>query len=103
MTQEEKLQKLQERTNKIYGGVLVGTDLYIARKVVRETDKAYQVEVIVNNRRDGNRINYKWVSKSVCKGYEYSETELQCIELFGIDSIGKIVLVPEWIIGNGVW
>jgi hypothetical protein len=59
---------------------------YIRRKICRETEKAYLVEQEVNNRRDGWRTNFKWVAKSVCK-----------------ERSGETVLVPEWLVGNGVW
>lgn len=59
---------------------------YIKRKIVRETAKAYLVEQEVNNRRDGWRINFKWVAKSACK-----------------ERVEDTVLVPEWLVGNGVW
>ena len=60
---------------------------YIERKVVRETEKAYLVEQEVKNRRDGWRTNFKWAAKKFCK---------PC------DKEGYI-LVPEWVISNGVW
>lgn len=59
---------------------------FIRRKIVRETEKAYLVEQEVNNRRDGMHINFKWVSKKVCK-----------------DIVDGTALVPEWCVGNGVW
>lgn len=60
---------------------------YIDRKVVRETEKAYLVEQEVNNRRDGWKINFRWVAKKNCKPSE----------------IEGYVSVPEWLVGNGVW
>lgn len=59
---------------------------YIRRKIVRETEKAYLVEQEVNNRRDGMRINFKWVSKRFCR-----------------DIANGTVLVPEWCVSNGIW
>lgn len=60
---------------------------YIDRKIVKETVKAYMVEQEVNNRRDGWRINFRWVAKKICKPSE----------------IEGCVLVPEWAVSNGVW
>lgn len=60
---------------------------YIERKVVKETEKAYLVEQQVANRRDGWKINFKWVAKKVCKPSNNEGT----------------VMVPEWAVGNGVW
>ena len=59
---------------------------YIRRRIIRETEKAYLVEQEVNNRRDGCHTNFKWVAKSACK-----------------DRDGETVLVPEWLVTNGVW
>ena len=59
---------------------------YIRRRIVRETEKAYLVEQEVNNRRDGCRMNFRWVAKKCCKGRE-----------------NDTVLVPEWLVSNGVW
>ena len=59
---------------------------YIKRKIVRETEKAYLVEQEVRNRRDGWHTNFKWVGKSACK-----------------DRDDETVLVPEWLVSNGVW
>ena len=56
------------------------------RRIVRETEKAYLVEQEVNNRRDGWHTNFKWVAKKCCKGQE-----------------NDTVLVPEWLVSNGVW
>lgn len=68
---------------------------YIARKVVKETEKAYLVEVTVANRRDGWHTKFKWVGKSICKDAEYDEAFEKCF--------GKHVYVPETVIGNAVW
>ena len=59
---------------------------YIRRKIVKETEKAYLVEQEVNNRRDGCYTNFKWVAKKYCKALE-----------------NDTVLVPEWLVSNGVW
>lgn len=59
---------------------------YIGREIVKETQKAYLVKQEVNNRRDGCRTNFRWVGKSVCK-----------------ERHGDVVLVPEWLVPNGVW
>ena len=59
---------------------------YIRRRIVRETEKAYLVEQEVNNRRDGCRMNFRWVAKKCCKDRE-----------------NDTVLVPEWLVSNGVW
>ena len=59
---------------------------YIRRRIVRETEKAYLVEQEVNNRRDGWHTNFRWVAKKCCKGLE-----------------NDTVLVPEWLVSNGVW
>ena len=68
---------------------------YIRRRIVRETEKAYLVEQEVNNRRDGWRTNFRWVAKKCCKGRE------KCI-INGIVYVDT-VLVPEWLVSNGVW
>ena len=60
---------------------------YISRKVVRETEKAYLVEVEVNNRRDGWKTKFRWVGKSICKP----------------SNIQGEVNVPTYAISNGVW
>ena len=59
---------------------------YIRRRIVRETEKAYLVEQEVNNRRDGWHTNFRWVAKKCCKDLE-----------------NDTVLVPEWLVSNGVW
>ena len=59
---------------------------YIIRKIVKETAKAYMVEQVISNRRDGWHINYKWVSKSICKNRNENHVE-----------------VPEWAVSNGIW
>lgn len=59
---------------------------YIRRTIVRETEKAYLVEQEVNNRRDGWHMNFRWVAKKCCKDRE-----------------NDTVLVPEWLVSNGVW
>lgn len=59
---------------------------YIRRRIVRETEKAYLVEQEVNNRRDGWHMNFRWVAKKCCKSRE-----------------NDTVLVPEWLVSNGVW
>lgn len=59
---------------------------YIRRRVVEETEKAYLVEQEVNNRRDGHRINFKWVYKNKCREAETGYT-----------------LVPEWLVEQAVW
>ena len=59
---------------------------YIRRKIVKETEKAYLVEQEVNNRRDGWHINVRWIAKKCCKERE-----------------NDTVLVPEWLVSNGVW
>lgn len=60
---------------------------YIDREIAKETEKAYLVKQEVRNRRDGWHTNFKWVAKKVCKP---SDRE-------------GFVLVPDWIVGNGVW
>lgn len=59
---------------------------YIRRRIVRETEKAYLVEQEVNNRRDGRHTNFRWVAKKCCEDRE-----------------NDTVLVPEWLVSNGVW
>ncbi len=59
---------------------------YIKREIVRETEKAFLVKQEVRNRRDGWRTNFRWVAKSACKERD-----------------GETVLVPEWLVSNGVW
>ena len=59
---------------------------YIRRTIVRETEKAYLIEQEVNNRRDGWHTNFRWVAKKCCKDRE-----------------NDTVLVPEWLVSNGVW
>jgi len=64
---------------------------YIARRVVKESKKAYLVEVHYNNRRDGCGIKYKWIAKSLCKPVMENEYS------------SKWIYTPENIIGSGVW
>lgn len=63
---------------------------YIYRQIVKETSKAYLVEVTYSNRRDGWGIKRKWIAKSIC-----GETK-DCW-------LGKFVEVPTSVIGNGIW
>lgn len=63
---------------------------YIFRQIVKETPKAYLVEVEYNNRRDGWGIKHRWVAKSIC-----GDTQ-EC-------GLGKFVQVPTSVIGNGIW
>lgn len=81
---------------------------YIDREIVKETEKAYLVKVEVNNRRDGQHTNFKWVAKSKCKkAHRYEDAEY----LKNVDSLPqeikailpKYVAVPEWLIGEGRW
>lgn len=67
---------------------------YIRRNIINETPKAWLVEQQVNNRRDGNHKNFKWVAKSQCKGYQ---------ELHVAEITFRSVEVPEWLVSNGVW
>lgn len=60
---------------------------YISRRIVKETAKAYLVEQIIDNKRDGCKMHFKWVAKSVCKPSELS---------------GE-VKVPTSCVPNGVW
>lgn len=62
---------------------------YIDRRIIKETDKAYLVEQVVANRRDGWHTNFKWVPKGICKPSECGS--------------GEYVAVPTWKVGNGVW
>lgn len=71
---------------------------YIRRNIVKETDRAFMVEQEVNNRRDGWKTKYKWVAKSKCKDRQTEQMEV-CGTLLKKDT----VLVPEWLVGNGVW
>jgi len=64
---------------------------FLWRSVKHETDKAFLVEVKVSNRRDGTKLTYKWVAKSICK------------EIKNIEGFEKFALVPTWAIGNGTW
>lgn len=63
---------------------------YIYRQVVKETEKAYMVEVPYNNRRDGWGIRRRWVAKSICG------TVQEC-------DLGKFVEVPAQVVPNGIW
>lgn len=70
---------------------------YIARQVVKETENAYLVEQTVDNKRDGRKLNYRWVAKSIClpiEGKEYED-----LKKFGM----YFVDVPESAVSNGVW
>lgn len=60
---------------------------YIQRKIIRETEKAYLVEQEVNNPRDGHHINFKWTPKKVCRE----------------SNTPGYVMVPEWVVSNGIW
>ena len=71
---------------------------YIARMIIRETAKAYLVEVKVNNRRDGCFRKEQWVAKSLCKPCE-DEGAKALEQLIG----ERYVMVPEYVIGNGTW
>lgn len=64
---------------------------YCWRSVKRETEKAFLVEVKVSNRRDGTKLVYKWIAKSICK------------EVRNIENFEKFALVPLSAIGNGTW
>ena len=68
---------------------------YIRRSIVRETEKAYLVDQPVNNRRDGSHLNFRWVAKKFCKDRN------KCIINGTI--YADTVLVPEWLVSNGVW
>ena len=49
---------------------------YIDREIVKETEKAYLVKVEVDNRRDGQHTNFKWVAKLKCKkAHRYEDVE----------------------------
>lgn len=69
---------------------------YIVRNIVKETEKAYLVEQVINNGRDGMRTNYRWVAKKVCRNR-------RTVEIPYTDLISDTVEVPEWCVGNGVW
>lgn len=63
----------------------------IWRTVIKETDKAYLVQVSVYNRRDGSSLKQRWVPKSVCGDVK---------EVPGFE---KFVQVPEWALPSGQW
>lgn len=67
----------------------------IRRNIVRETEKAYLVDQSVNNRRDGSYLNFRWVAKKFCKDRQ------KCI--INGTVYADTVLVPEWLVPNGVW
>lgn len=59
---------------------------YINRKIVKESAKAYMVEQVIANRRDGWHTNFKWVAKSICKNKKDNTVD-----------------VPGWAVSNGEW
>lgn len=69
---------------------------YMVRNIVKETEKAYLVEQMVNNGRDGAHTNYKWVAKSVCRNRRTEPIPYTSL-------ISDTVEVPTWCVGNGVW
>lgn len=81
---------------------------YIDREIVKETEKAYLVKVEIDNRRDGSRIDFRWVAKSQCKkAHRYSDTELMK-KINALPDRIKATLpqyigVPVWLIGEGKW
>lgn len=66
---------------------------YTRRAITQETNKAYLVEQVVNNPRDGYHTKFKWVAKSQCKN-------LETLEVCGITL--KWVYVPNSLVSNGV-
>ena len=70
---------------------------FIRRTIVKETEKAYQVEVIDRGNFGSIKKFFKWVPKSVCKEYEKIEIKVSDDYTFKTSS----VLVPTTCISNG--
>lgn len=78
------------------------TEHYIDRWVEKETEKAYLVEIDIDNKLMGARTIYKWVSKSICRKAKADEA-IEALDIpnelkeIYITSGKKRVGVPAWV------